>query len=426
MKIIILIIIFIFFQSVCFADVKDYIEAYSLYFDNKSYKFISDGLKGNKTLSDIEKYEILDYELEEELGLKFVYTDLYECIKLALEGNYEIKISDADVLNAFWLHKNAIVQILPELYYNYDISNLTGKYLIGGILAASEHEVPIQSFFFMEWSTINQGKYFFYAAAAKNILKAARYNLEYTKDETILNTVNAYYDLLSSKMQIEVQKINLYDRVEQLKYTEARFETGIGTLYDVKRAQAEVAGAQQEYTNTVNTFRLEQAKLANVIGIDIFTPIYPYEIEVDKRKLVNENFNLEKLYKQAVESREDIKAKLAEINVYRANRSANYTDIIPAINIMYQNGHVGTKNTGLSPSNTISLDVRVSLGKNMLAGTVTQIKADSAALKKKKIELENLKRQIKEDILNSYYDSLNALKKIDAAKVEVEAGRRKP
>ena len=31
-----------------------------------------------------------------------------------------------------------------------------------------------------------------------------------------------------------------------------------------------------------------------------------------------------------------------------------------------------------------------------------------------------MKRKVKEDILNSYYDSLNAIKKIEASKVEVE------
>lgn len=421
MKIIILIVILILCQLSSYADVKDYIQSYAVYFENESYKFISDGLRGNKTLSDIQKYKILDFELEEELNTKFVYTDLAECIKLALEGNYDIKISDMDVLSTYWMHKNAISKILPNIYYNFDISNLSGKYLIGGILAAREHEVPVQSFFVMEWSTVNQGKYFFMEAAMRNMLKSARYNLEFTKDETILNTVNAYYDLLSSKMQIEVQKINLYDRVEQLKYTEARFQAGIGTLYDVKRAQAEVAGAQQEYTNTINTFRLEQAKLANVIGIDVFTSIYPFEIEVDKRELTNTKFTLESLYKQALSSREDLKAKEAEINVYRANRSSNITDILPSVNVSYQNGHVGTKRSGLGPSNTLNLDVRIALGQNLLLGTLTQLKVDNALLKQKKIALENLKRQIREDILNSYYDSINALKKIEAAKVEVEA-----
>ena len=423
MKIKTFIAVIIFMCSIrpVFADVKEYIDSYALYFENKSYKVISDGLKGEKPLLEADKHKVLDEELEKELETKFIYVDLAECIKLALEGNYDIKISDMDVLSYFWLHKNSAAGILPSVYYNFNISNLSGQYLIGGILAAREHEIPIQSFFNIEWGTVNQGKYFFYLAAARNMLKAAQHTLEYTKDEIILNTVNAYYGLLSSKMQIEVQKINLYDRIEQLKFTQARFESGIGTYYDVKRAQAEAARAQQEYTDVINTLRLRQAELANIIGIDVFASVYPFEISVDSRELVRNDFSMEKLYNQALESREDIKAKEAEVNLYRANRSMNYTDILPAVNISYKNGHVGTKDAGLSQSNTLNLDVRLYLGNNMLAGTITKLKSDAARVKQKKLELENLKRTVKENIVNSYYDSLNAKKKIEASKVEVSA-----
>ena len=61
------------------------------------------------------------------------------------------------------------------------------------------------------------------------------------------------------------------------------------------------------------------------------------------------------------------------------------------------------------------------MGKNMLMGTITQIKSDKAVVQAKKLELINLQRQVKENILNYYYDSLNALKKIEASKVETEA-----
>ena len=57
----------------------------------------------------------------------------------------------------------------------------------------------------------------------------------------------------------------------------------------------------------------------------------------------------------------------------------------------------------------------------MLMGTLTKIKADNALVNAKKLELIDLERQIKENILAYYYDSLNALKKIDASKVEKEA-----
>ncbi len=421
MRIVLLIFLILFYQAPVFSSVSDYIESFESCCENESYTALKNTIKGGAVISDIEKQFIIDKEISNELDSRFVYTDLENCIKIALEGNYDIKIQDARRLESFWLNKNAQFQLLPDIYYNFDIQNLEGQYLVGGIVATTTHEVPIQSFFIAEWSTINQGKYFFLLAQTRNLLKSSRANLEYTKDEIILNTVHSYYDTLAKKLEIEVQKVNLYDRVEQLKYTKARFDAGIGTLYDVKRAQAEVAGAQQDYTTTLNSFRLQQAALANVIGVDIFDAIYPFEIKVDKRELINPEYNIEDLYKQALESREDIKAKKAEINAYKAIRDANYTDIIPAVTVSYQNGYVGTKKAGMYPHNSITLDVRASLGKNMLMGTITQVKADNAVVKQKKLELINLQRQVKEDILNSYYDSLNALKKIDAAQVEVEA-----
>lgn len=421
MRIVVVLLFFLIFQLSGFADVSQYIEEYTKCCENESYKSFSQIIKGNASISDIEKQYIIDKEISNELGVSFVYMDLENCIKIALEQNYDIKIQDAVKRESYWLYKNSQFQLLPDIYYNFDLQNLEGEYLVGGIVATTTHEVPIQSLFKFEWSTINQGKYFFYLAQAKNVLKSNKANLEYTKEEILLNTVLAYYDTLAKKMEIEVQKVNVYDRLEQLKYTQARFESGLGTLYDVKRAQAELAGAQQDYTATLNSFRLLQAALANVIGVDILDAIYPFEISVDQRELINPDIDIETLYKQALESREDIRAKKAEIEAYRAQRSSNYTDIIPEITLSYQNGMVGTKRRGMSGHNSLTLDVRAHLGKNMLLGTITQIKADTAVVEQKKLELINLKRQVKENILNSYYDSLNALKKIEASKVEVES-----
>ncbi len=220
-------------------------------------------------------------------------------------------------LEDYWINKNAQVKILPDLFYNYYIANLSGNYLVGGIVSDSAHEVPMQSIFGMEWSTYNQGKYFFNIKETKHLYKSSINNLEYTKEEAILNTVLTYYDLLGSKRDIEVQKINLYDRVEQLKYTEARFQAGIGTLYDVKRAQAEVAKAQQQYTEALYTLRLLQAKLSNIIGTDILDALYPYEIIIDSRTLINPDIEISDLYEIALNNREDIKAKEHEINTQK-------------------------------------------------------------------------------------------------------------
>ncbi len=421
MRIVLALLLFILSCIRVYADVNSYINTIENCCENESYKSFSEIIKGSASISDVEKQYILDREIEKELETNFIYTDLEECIKTAVGGNYDILEREAAKEQAFWNNKNSQFSLLPDIYYNFDIQNLEGNYLVGGIVATTTHEVPVQSFFIARWSILEQGRYFFNLAETRNRLKEARADLEFTKDETLLRTVLAYYDTLEKKMEIEVQKVNLYDRLEQLKYTRGRFEAGLGTLYDVKRGEAELAGAQQDYTAALNSLRLQQANLAYILGIDVFDAVYPFEIRVDHRPLVNPKYGIEELYKQALESREDIKAKKAEIEACKAIRSANYTDIMPNVTVGYQNGMVGTKRAGLSNHNSITLDVTAYLGKNMLMGTITQLKADSAVVKQKKTELINLERRIKEDILNSYYNSLTYLKKIEASKVEVES-----
>lgn len=421
MRKIIIIIVMLFIPQIVFADVSEYINSFLENFENESYRMYSDILKAGTQMSDVEKQLILDKEISEELNTPFLYSDLENCIKIALEKNYEIRINDAYKKQQYWLYKNSQFQLLPNLYYNYDIKKLEGRYLVGGIVATTTSEIPIQSLVILEWSTINQGKYFFLLSQTKNMFKASVFNLEFSKEEIIKNTVLAYYDTLEKKLEMEVQKINLYDRLEQLKYTKTRFDSGLGTLYDVKRAQAEVAGAQQDYTTTLNALRLNQAALANIIGIEILDGIYPFETGVDQRALINPDCSIDELYKQALMSREDIKAKKAEINAYKAQRNSNYSDIIPAITFSYQNGLVGTKRSGMSDHNSITFDLKLPFGQNLYMGTITKIKSDTALVKAKKLELINLERQIKENILSYYYDSINSLKKIQAAKIEVEA-----
>ncbi len=423
MRIIILFIILlsIYLPSCAYASVADYIDSVAKCCDSDFYKSFNSVVTGSATISDLEKQLIIDSEISSELETSFIYTDLENCIKISLENNFDIKIRDSYRDESYWQYRNSQFQLLPDIYYNFDISKLEGRYLVGGIVATSTSEIPIQSLAVVQWSTINQGKYFFLIAQTKNALRAEKSLLKFTKEEVIRDTVLSYYDVLEKKLEVEVQKVNLFDRLEQLRYTEARFQSGLGTLYDVKRAQAELAGAQQDYATTLNSLRLQIAALANVMGVDILDAIYPFEITVDSRVLVNPSVSIEKLYNQALESREDIRAKRSEINAYRAIRSSNYTDIIPEVVVSYQNGLVGTKRRGMSGHNSITLDIRAHLGKNALMGTITQIKADSAVVKAKKLELINLERSVKENILTYYYDSINSLKKIEASKVETEA-----
>ena len=227
---------------------------------------------------------------------------------------------------------------------------------------------------------------------------------------------------LEAKINIEVLLSNLRDRHEQLRLMIARYHIGIGSKYDILRAEAQYADAKQELISALNSLRLQQAKLANIMGIEVTLTLYPFEHGAKPRELIQKTNTIDSLYNVALQSREDIKAKRAEIRSLVNLKNRNYTDFAPYIDLRYEFAKVGvTGDQSLRTNHTWSLNVVVPLGEKMGVKTLTQKNADLAKVKTARLELTNLERNVKESIVSSYYSSRTALEKIEANKKQVEA-----
>ncbi len=413
-KILILFIIILFSQKCVFADDK-------LIWDYKKDDFINEVITGKETAEEIEKQRKLDEELSQNLDIEIVYTNLCECLKIAVDNNFAIKTKVSEKRETYWNYKNANSQFLPDFNYSFDIQRYAGTFLVGGIVTDDVNETAITSNINLLWSTVKQGKLFFLKAQRKHNYLAADSKKEFTKDEIVLKTTLAYYDLLKQKMQFEVFKSNLADRNEQLRLTKARFQVGLGDKFDVLRAEAQVAQARQTYIASFNRLRLTQAKLANLMGINVLTAIYPSETTVEPRSLLDDKYTIEQLYQMALLTRDDVRAAKQQIEATKAERSSNYMDFVPKLDIYYSNGHQGTIRLGVYPNNTIGATVVVPLGQNLGVGTMTTVKAYNARIEAEQNKLTELTRNVKESIIGSYYDSKTALERLDAAKKEVTA-----
>ena len=389
--------------------------------DYKNDQFL-ESLKEGKGIYDEETQRDLDRQIKEGLDINLIPIDLECCLLIALENNYDIKISEQDKEEYKWLYRNSITQLLPDFYYRYQIQAVKGEFLVGDILPRTIRQNPVYSGIVVNYPLIGNGSPLFDIASSKNIYKARKHNYSYTKQELLLNTTLYYYDLLLSKLNIEVLLSNLRDRGEQLKLMEARYQIGIGSKYDIYRAEAEFADAKQELITALNNLRLRQANLANIMGVEVTLTLYPFEHGVQPRELVEKKNKVECLYNVALQTREDILSKRAEIRALNIIKNRNYTDFAPKVNLSFEYAKVGTTSTGaIRPNHTWSLNVDVPLGKKLGADTLTQKNADLAKLKKARLELTNLERQIKENIVRSYYSSRTALEKINANEKQVEA-----
>lgn len=382
-----------------------------------------ESLKDGHGIYDEKTQKDLDNQIREGLDINLLPVDLEGCIYTALKNNYDIKIAGTNQEEAKWTYYNALSELLPDFYYRYQIQALKGEFLVGDILPRVIRQNPIYSGLSFNYPIIqNGGQPFFDIASSKNLYKAKKHNFKYTQSELLLKTTTYYYDLLEAKLNIEVLISNMRDRKEQLKLMQARYHIGIGSKYDIYRAEAQYADAKQELVAALNSLRLQQAKLANIMGIEVTLTLYPFEHSVTPRELIQKKNNIDCLYNVALQTREDVKAKRAQIRSLINLKNKNYADFAPSVDLSYEYGRVGTTSTGsLRPNHTWSLNITVPLGKKMGVGTITKKNADLAKVKTAKYELTNLERQIKESIVGSYYSSKTALERIDANKKQVEA-----
>lgn len=391
-----------------------------LIWNYRSDRFLESLREGNGIYDEATQRD-LDKQIKEGLDINLLPVDLETCLCVALKNNYDIKIATTQREEAKWLYARAAADLLPDFYYRYQIQALNGEFLVGDILPRVIRQNPIYSGLTIDYP-LGNGTVFFDMASRSNLYQSQKHNVKYTQSELLLNTTLYYYELLEAKLNIEVLLSNLRDRHEQLKLMQARYQIGIGSKYDILRADAQYADAKQELISALNTLRLQQARLANIMGVEVTLTLYPFEHGAQPRELIEKKNSIDCLYNVALQSREDIKTKRAQIRSLVNLKNRNYADFFPYVELTYEFAKVGvTGNTSLRTNHTWSLNVTVPLGKKMGVGTITQKNADLAKIKTARYELTNLERQVKESIVGSYYSSKTALERIEANKKQVLA-----
>lgn len=362
----------------------------------------------------------VDMEVIEHFKEDPIFVSLDECIGISLLNNYNIKVSNADYISSKWDYKNALTQFLPEVNFEGYSIYYRGQILVGGVLSNHVEELALSGTLRVVHDLTQGGAQIFNAKAKKLKVRANLNNLDFTKDEAILETARNYYELLRAKISIEIHLKNLYERTAQLKLTQTLMEAGLGTRFDVVRSKGEQALAEQNFMTALNNFRTAQAKLANIMGIEVNTQLFPVEIEVKPFVLVDENLSTEELFKIAKFSRDDVKSLEADIKSLRQEKYKVYTDFIPKPRIIYQGQYQGTARAGVYPNNVVGAYFDIPLGSRLGAGTIAKANSVQGQIDSLSYKLELLLRNIKENIISNYWKAQILKERIEIAKKQVE------
>ena len=367
---------------------------------------------------DIEKF------IKGQMDYEYVVVSLDECLDVAMKNNFNVQISDKEYFSYKYEYQNALAKFLPTLSTTSYISEYQGQFLVDNILSDSFNETAVSFNLTVRHDLTQGGKTIFEARAAKYFAKSKKHDLNFTRTEVLYLTTRYYFEMLLAKINIEIFLRNLIERNAQLALTKNLESSGFGTQFDVIRAQNLSAYARVELLNALNQFRLSQTRLANVMGIDVQTPLMPFENEINPMNLVDNDADTKDLFKIAVENREDLKTYKDLISYQKQIKNSYYTDFMPKPLVDYQYQFQGTLSTTVRPNYNITLAMIWRFGDYLGAGTATKIKIQKEKIKKTALELENKLREIEQLIVDAKSTSAFSQKEMLINKSRLDYSRQ--
>ncbi|MCM1264903.1 MAG: TolC family protein [Candidatus Gastranaerophilales bacterium] len=246
------------------------------------------------------------YSVQDKLRYKPCDITLENAVEVAKEARPDYKLATVKIETArqnLQLTKKAWV---PQL-------TVEGQYQIGGATFTSNYGYNFGAF--LNFPTIN-------GMLIKNEIKEAKSlhskeiaNAMTTQNDIYLEIQNAFYSLREKRNKIPVSTLNVKQAKENYELSFGRYRAGVGNPIELKEAQVQLQDAELNYYNTLYEYNCARANLEKAIGKNIVGN--QISLDLDKKKLKEENKKLKQEEKQALE----------EEKILRKEDSQNFKEI---------------------------------------------------------------------------------------------------
>lgn len=174
------------------------------------------------------------------------------------------------------------------------------------------------------------GGYSFYQIKEKNASRSsAKNSYELSRQELVLSVKQAYFDVLKSKMLLEIQKDALKRADEQLKIAETRYELGAASYSDVLKAKVLHGDVRLALISAENTVKLAKASLNSWMAQDVNAPI---DVEENLTKPTF-NYSYEGALDEAVEKNPSLNKAMFDLNSAKAQFGMALSGFFPTFSL---------------------------------------------------------------------------------------------
>ncbi|WP_239112505.1 TolC family protein [Halomicronema sp. CCY15110] len=279
-----------------------------------------------------EEVEIIGTQplnLEEALALSYRNNPDLQVVLLELERS-EAALREAQAANFPTLSINGTVQ-------GQNTTSSGDTQLVptpdGGFTFESETAEEVGFFYSTQaelvYNLFSSGRRSASISAAAEQVQLALLEVERRREELRLATANEFYDLQAAIESIRISQAFLNEAERNLQDTTLREQVGVGTRFDVLRAEVQVANARQDVVNAERSRQVAQRSLARRLNVPPSLTITTVPVDIAG----NWPLSLEESIVLAYQNRAELEQQLTQRDVNELLQRVELAALGPQVNL---------------------------------------------------------------------------------------------
>lgn len=253
--------------------------------------------------------------------------------------------------------------------------------------------------------------------AAQEQVRSNQLQVESLGEQTRLDVSLAYYDLQQADEQVRISESAVRNAQRSLQDALALFEAGLGTRFDVLRAQVQLASENQNLIRARSDRQTQRRNLARLLSL----PQSVSMVAADPVAVAGLwNPTLEQSIVLAFQNRAELQQRLAERNISREQRRIARAERFPQLSLFFNYNLLDVFNDGLGLADGYSAGARLQW--SIFDGGAANARAQQreADIAIAETQFANQRNLIRFRVEQAYFTLQSSLENIQTASVALE------
>jgi outer membrane protein len=264
-------------------------------------------------------------------------------------------------------------------------------------------------------------------SSSKNDLESYRYSIQRLKQDVTFQTIDLYYLIINSQQLVKFREEDVTWNQKNFETVSERNRLGAVTLADVYAQQVRLGNAELELIRANNNLETAKSNLLYYLGMDAFSE-YTFTdtlSEMDftqiEAELKREYVSLRQVVEKALENRYDYRSAQLNLESAEYNITTARSGHLPRLT-----GNMGynlraNKLSELKDSRTLYAGLTLSIPIFSGFNVYNQVQIAEVNADNRRVELEDLRRSIIQNIQKTFLDVEAAEKGLEVSRRNVEA-----